>query len=157
MKDSKITALFAIMILVTLCLACNFKLGGEKAELPSDAEMQSLIQKTTADFADAVEKEDFADFLQTTSKDFQDQFSNETMKKSFAVFIDKKDDVIPLLREAAKNKAVFSSAPSLRVENGIDVLDSAGTISTDSDPVKFECSYERESDSWKLIKVKYIL
>ena len=157
LKNTKITALIAIAVLVFTGLACNFNLGGEKAELPSDAEMQSLVQKTTADFADAVEKGDFAEFLKTTSKDFQEQFPNDKMKTSFAVFTDKKDEVVPVLREAAKNKPKFSPAPSLREENGTSVVDTKGTLETDSSPVKFDCSYERESGSWKLISVKYEL
>lgn len=146
-----------IAVLGLTGLACSFNLGGEKAELPSDAEMQSLVQKTTADFANAVEKGDFAEFLKTSSEDFQSQFTNDKMKKSFAVFTDKKDAVVPVLREAAKSKPKFSPAPSLREENGTSVVDIKGTLETSSSPVKFECSYARESGSWKLISVNYEL
>ena len=154
-KDTKFTAIAAVFILMITGLACNFNFEAGKPEMPSDSELQSLIKKTTSDFADAVQKEDFTGFLKTTSKDFQNQFSDAQLKSAFSVFIDKKDQIVPLLKEAAGTNPNFSPKPSMREENKISVVDTSGSFSTEPVPVNFDISYEREDGQWKLLKIKY--
>lgn len=154
-KNSNLTALAAIFILTFIGLACNGSFEVGKPAMPTDAEVQALIKQTTSDFADAVQKEDFSNFLKTTSKDFQSQYSDQQLKDAFAVFIDKKDEVVPLLKKAASTNANFSPQPSMREENSISVLDTSGSFPTDPAPVDFDISYERENGQWKLLKIKY--
>ena len=151
-NNSKLTSLLALALLVVAGLACG---GGEKAELPNDTEIQSLLKKTASDFAAAVEKEDFSDFMKTTSGDFQKQFDNQKMKTGFASFIEKKDQVVPILQQASTANAQFSPAPSLKDENGFTVLETKGKYALEPYPVEFENSYVRENGAWKLIRVKY--
>lgn len=155
-KNTKITALFAIWGLVFSMAGCDFSIGNT-AKMPSDAELQSLIKTTTSDFADAVDKGDFTSFHKTISSDLQKQVSADKFKTAFATFIEKKEAIAPLLKEASKTNAKFSPAPVLRTENGTPVVDVAGSFPTEP-AVTFKCSYEHErSGSWKLLVVNYKL
>lgn len=149
---SNLTSMLALALLVFVGLACS---GGEKAELPKDDEIQSLLKKTASDFATAVEKEDFSDFMKTTSNDFQKQFDNQKMKTGFASFIEKKEQVVPILQQASAANAQFSPAPALKDENGFTILETKGKYALDPYPVEFENSYVRENGAWRLIRVKY--
>ena len=178
-NDTKLTALFAVAILMFIGLACHFNVGTEsnttsekntvseksdtvkkdtdddKADVPSDSELQSLVKASTSDFADAVEEEDFSDFLKTTSGDFQAQYTGEQLKDAFSTFIQKKNVIVPLLKKTSNTKANFSSQPRIRMENNIPVLDTSGTFQTEPYPVNFDISYELEGSDWKLLKIKY--
>jgi hypothetical protein len=155
--NTKLIGLFAVGLAFILS-ACDFKFSvGNTASMPPDAELQSLVKKTTSDFADAVKQGDFTTFHSTVSSDFQKEVSADKLKTAFAAFIEKKDLIVPLLKEASTTAASFSPAPVLRTENGIPVVDMNGSFPT-APSIKFQLSYEHEtSGEWKLLKLNYKL
>jgi hypothetical protein len=155
--NTKLIGLFAVGLAFILS-ACDFKFSvGNTASMPSDVELQSLIRATTSDFADAVENEDFTTFYSNVSSDLQKQSSADKFKTAFATFIEKKEAVVPLLKQASGTTATFSPAPVLRTENGTPVVDMNGSFPTDPS-IKFQLSYEHEtSGEWKLLKLNYKL
>jgi hypothetical protein len=153
-KDAKITFLCAFLILGIVGLACNFNLGGEKAELPSDSELQSLVKQTTADFASALEKENFTDFLKNSSSELQAGYTPEKMKEGFKDFIDKKELVLPIVKDSAKEVPAFSPKPALREEKGYTLLNANGEFPTTPNAVKFKYEYVRRDGKWQLLKIE---
>jgi hypothetical protein len=151
-KNNKISAVLAMLIVSLIVLACSG--GAEKpAAPPSESEAQALVKKTLSDFADMIDKGDFNAFKANTSKEFQSQFSDEKMKTSFQSFIDQKEIVVPILRDAAKKNAVFSPAPAVREEQGYSVLNTTGTIDSEPQPLKVNNDYVYQDGKWKLLKV----
>lgn len=146
------TPVLALMILIFAGLACN--LGGEKAELPSDAELQTLVKETTAAFANGVESEDFSKFRENTASEFRSAYTSESMKQNFSDFIEKKELVLPILKDAANEKAEFSPAPALREEKGYTLLNANGQFPTSPNAVKFKYEYVRRDGKWQLLKLE---
>src|SRR5947209_6734200 len=149
--STKLTGLFAVSLLAVNLSGCDFNFSvGNTASMPPDGELQSLVKTTTSDFADAVEKEDFTTFYSKVSSDLQKQSSADKFKTAFATFIEKKEAVVPLLKQASETTATFSPAPVLRTENGTPVIDLVGSFPTES-AVGFEFTYEHESSGqWKV-------
>ena len=154
-RSMKLIGVFAVGLAFNLS-ACDFKFGvGNTASMPPDAELQSLVKKTTSDFADAIEKRDFTTFHSTVSSDLQKEVSADKFKTAFAAFIEKKEFLVPLLKQASKTAASFSPAPVLRTENGTPVVDMNGTFPTEP-AISFQLTYEHEtSGQWKLLKLNY--
>lgn len=121
-------------------------------EMPSDSEIDSLVKQTTADFADAIEAEDFSSFMANTSDAFQSEFSAEQMKKVFATFMDKKEVVVPILRDAGEPK--FSPQPNIQTKQGRKVLVADGTMPSGRYTVNFEYQYAQDGGEWKLQKIQ---
>src|ERR1051325_4738465 len=92
-KSVGISLLMVAAILLTAAFACES--GGDK--VPPDNELQSLVKETTADFADAIDSEDFSKLHSKASTDFQSTYTVEQTKTAFSTFIDKKDVVLPSL------------------------------------------------------------
>jgi hypothetical protein len=156
MKTStKLIGLFAVGLAFNLS-ACDFKFSvGNTASMPPDAELQSLVKKTTSDFADAIEKGDFAAFRSTLSSDFQKQVSADKFNTAFASFIENKEVLVPLLKQASETAASFSPAPVLRTENGTPVVDMNGSFPTEP-AISFQLTFEHEtSGEWKVLKLNY--
>ncbi len=145
-----LSAISAILALIIIGIAC----GGEKPDKPpTDAEAQALVKDTMSQFADAVDKGDFAAFKANTAKEFQSQYTDEQLKTSFKSFTDQKEDVVPILRDAAKKNIVFSPAQSVKDENGYSVLVANGTIDSDPQPIQVNNEYVYQGGKWKLLKV----
>lgn len=121
-------------------------------EIPSDAEIKSLVKETTRDFADAIEAEDFSSFMATTSSAFQSEFSADQMEKVFTTFIDKKDVVVPILRDAGEPK--FSPQPNIQTKLGKKVLITDGTMPSGRYTVNFEYEFAQDGGDWKLQKIQ---
>src|SRR5436853_7434714 len=94
---NKYSAILPLLIVFLVILGC-----GGKPEMPSEADTQNLVKTTTADFADAIDKQDFTSFKEKGSKELSSQFTNDQMKTSIKGFIDKKEDIVPILRDASK-------------------------------------------------------
>ncbi len=122
--------------------------------LPSDSEVESLVKKTLEDFADGVEQEDFTNFHQNSSKDFQVSLTPSQIKTSFGSFITQKDKVLPILNSVGESSVKFSSPPRIRTEKGYKILIADGEFPTSPNTTKFETEYELEKGDWKILKFK---
>ena len=108
-----------------------------------------------SDFADAVDKGDFAAFKANTSKEFQSQYTDEQMKTTFKTLTDQKETTVPILREASKMNAKFTTTPpAVREEQGYSILVADGSFDTES-PLKFSNEYVYQDGKWKLLKIGF--
>ena len=147
-KNTKISAAFAILILLGIVLGCS----GTKPEMPAESVSQGLVKDTLTAFADAVDKGDFAAFRDKASKDFQSTYTADQMKTTFKVFIDKKDQTVPILKSAAGMNPTFSTPPAIREEKGNYFLVLKGTMDTKPAKTRFDNEYLWRDNSWKIIK-----
>jgi hypothetical protein len=152
-RNNKASMLLAMLIVSLIVLGCS----GSKPEMPPETESQTLVKNSMSDFADAIEKEDFTAFREKVSKELNSQFSNDQMKTTFKSFIDKKDDVVPILREASKMNATFSPAPTIREEKGYYILVTGGTFATTPVATRFTNEYIWQDGKWKLLKIQVYL
>ncbi len=149
-SKNNVSAFFAILALFFVAVGCSAE---KPAAPPTEVEAQALVKTTLAEFADAVDKGDFAAFKANSSKEFQSQYTDEQLKTAFKVFIDQKTDVAPILRDAAKKNAKFSPAQTVREEKGYSILVANGTIDSEPQPVKVNNEYVYQDGKWKLLKV----
>lgn len=149
-----LSAIFAMAALILIGLGCSAE---KPAAPPTEAEAQTLVKNTMSEFADAVDKGDFAAFKANTSKEFQSQYTDEQMKTTFKVFTDQKVAIVPILRDAAKKNVAFSPAPAVREEKGYSILVVGGTIDSDPQEVKVNNEYVYQDGKWKLLKVGVVL
>lgn len=156
-RDNRLSGLIAFAILGMIVLGCNCnKEGGfsfGEAEVPPDTEMRQLVQRTLQDFASSVETGDFTSFQQTTSSDFQKQFTPQALNTAFDVFIQKREAVVPVLRSTAAMTPVYSPAPNVSKVNMRNVLNINGTYATSPVPTNFEMQYLQDGGQWKIIKI----
>lgn len=176
-KNSKLTFLLIISLFIFVGLAC--KIGNRKtseeentvvktvdspktstdsdsqdSDTPPKSEVDSLVKDTMAEFADAVDKGDFSDFHANTSKDFQATYKPAELNKTFRVFIDKKNQVLPSMNGISETTAVFTDSPRVRTEKGYKVLVANGYFPTSPNKVQFESEYELEKGDWKILKIR---
>lgn len=121
--------------------------------MPSDAVLQNMVKETTADFARAIDSNDFADLYAKSSSDFQSTYTEEQMKGVFKPFVDKKRLILPSINKVPDSRAEFSPSPSIRTENGLSILVLDGKFPTKPFPVKFEYEYLFRDGEWKLLKL----
>lgn len=146
---NKYSAILPLLIVFLVILGC-----GGKPEMPAESVTQSLVKTSLSDLADAVDKEDFKAFRDKASQDFQSSFTEAQLKSTFQSFIDKKDVIVPVLREASGKDAKFSSAPAIREEKGNYILVANGNTATADADVKFENEWVYRDNAWKLLKIK---
>jgi hypothetical protein len=135
--------------------------SGDREEIPADkgndiltnGKLQPLVKNTLMDFADAVEKGDFADFHADCSKPFKKQFTAEKMTNEFKVFIDKKDLAVPILRQAP-TKELIMAISKVEKKNGFQILTAAGSIPTSPSITSFDNKYILENGVWRIIEVE---
>jgi len=123
------------------------------SDLPSDSELQALVKETTADFANAIETNDFSELYSKSSSDFQLQFTEAKLKTTFETFVEKKELIVPALNKVPGTKANFSPVPSIKTERSLKTLVANGSFPTRPFPVKFEYEYVWQDDEWKLMKI----
>lgn len=174
-KDTRLSGLIALSVVAAIALGCtcgkNFDLGNigsnsnsttasnttsepsDTDGIPSDTELQSMIKETTADFADAVDTNDFHDIYEKSSSDFQTTYTEEQMKNVFKTFVDKKKLILPSLNKVPGSKGEFSLPPSIRKEKGLDILVLQGKFPTKPLSVKFDYEYVKRDGEWKLLKL----
>ncbi len=153
-RKNKTSAMIAMLALLLVALGCSAE---KPSAPPTEAEAQTLVKNTLSEFADAVDKGDFAAFKANTAKEFQSQYTDEQMKTSFKIFTDQKEAVVPILRDAAKKNITFSPAQSVKDENGYSVLVAGGTIDSEPQGVKVSNEYVYQDGKWKLLKVGVVL
>jgi hypothetical protein len=178
-KDARSSGLIALLIigLIALGCTCNKEFGdlGKKedtnkasntkstttetdddtdtAGIPSESRLQSMVKETTADFARAIDANDFSEIYSKASSDFQSTYSEEEMKNVFKTFVEKKRLILPSLNKVDDSTADFSPAPRIRQEQGLDILVLSGKFPTKPLNVKFDYEYVRRDGEWKLLKL----
>lgn len=122
--------------------------------VPSDAELENLVQASLQDFADAVDNEDFTDFRDTVSKPFRDQFTAAKFNETFKPFIDRKKSLVPIIRSTGDMTPTYAPEPDVATQSGYKLLNVNGVYSTTPLPTKFELQYIAEGGQWKLVKIR---
>ena len=174
-KDTRFNGLIAFCIVASIALGCNCKELSEMGKsnssdspsasnsntstttdaggIPSDSTLQSMIKETTADFAQAIDTNDFSEIYEKSSTDFKNTYTEEQMKNVFKTFVDKKRLILPSLNKVGDSTAEFSPAPRIRTEQGLDILVLHGKFPTKPMNVKFEYEYVKRGGEWKLLKL----
>lgn len=149
-KTNRMSAVLAALTLLMVLIGCSAE---KPAAPPTEAESQALVKSTLSDFANAIDKGDFAAFKANASKEFQTQFSDDQLKTSFKSFIDQKEVVVPILRDAATKNAKFASVPAPREEKGNTLLKTDGAVDSEPQPVEVKNDYVYQDGKWKLLTI----
>ena len=175
-RNTRLNGLIAFGIIASIALGCNCKelseLGKSNSSngsttsnssnssstsdtdgVPSDSTLQSMVKETTADFAQAIDTNDFGEIYEKSSTDFKNTYTEEQMKNVFKTFVEKKRLILPSLSKAGDSTADFSPAPHIRQEQGLDILVLNGKFPTKPLNVKFEYEYVKRGGEWKLLKL----
>ena len=179
-KDDKFSGMIAFGIVALIALGCScgdkFDLSnlgkndnsnrtansakdnpfGEPTDgdgVPSETVIQSMIKETTADFAKAIQSEDFSDLYNKSSSDFQSTYTEDQMKDVFKTFVTIKKRILPSLNKVPGLTADFSPSPSIRTEKGLQILVVNGQFPSKPYAVKFEYEYVKRGGEWKMLKL----
>jgi len=128
----------------------------DSSDMPGDVLVKALVKSTTAEFAAAIENEDFSTIYNDASDDFKHTYSEDQMKDSFKDFIAKKKLVVPVLVKAMSMDPDFTSKPSLRTEAGTDILVVNGKYATKPVPMTIDYEYIKRGGEWKLLILKVL-
>jgi hypothetical protein len=124
------------------------------ATMPSDSDLQDLASSTVMEFNDAVQKEDFTEFIDTAgSKQFKEQFPNDKLKDNFKVFIDKKKPFGELVKGIDGIKPNYDPKPEITTDSGFKILNVAGTFPTKPSGIEFRFKYVWQNNEWKLLSI----
>jgi len=126
-------------------------------DVPGDTLSKALAKSTTAEFAGAINTEDFSEIYNDASDDFKKTYTEQQMKDYFKDFIDKKKQIVPILTKAIATEPEFTSKPSLRTEAGNDILVLNGKYDTKPVPVTFDYEYIKHGGEWKMLVLKIYL
>ena len=122
-------------------------------DVPSDSEVESLVKETTAQFAEAVDSGDFSEIHADASSDFQKTYTVQEMTEAFKSYTDKKSIVVPILNKVGSADAEFTKPPSIRTEQGLQILMANGKFPTKPYNVRFDYEYVMRGGEWKLLKL----
>jgi len=128
----------------------------DSSDMPGDVLVKALVKSTTAEFAAAIENEDFSTIYNDASDDFKHTYTEDQMKDSFKDFIAKKKLVMPVLVKAMSMDPDFTSKPSLRTEAGTDILVVNGKYATKPVPMTIDYEYIKRGGEWKLLILKVL-
>jgi len=115
-------------------------------QLPSEGASVKLVKESIAQFAQAVNKKDMADFRRFTAKAFQKEVSTAKLNSAFKSFMDMETDFTVLDRM----KPVIDPKP-VRKENG--TLHLEGYYETSPSKFYYTLVYVQEEKIWKLISI----
>ena len=121
--------------------------------VPSKEYLDAIIAETTADFNYAITLNDFSKMYEKASTDFKRTYTEEQFKNSFKDFVSKKKVIAPILAKAVTLDPELSPQPSIRTEQGLDILVVNGKYATKPVPLTFEYEYVKRNDEWKLLKL----
>lgn len=179
-KGSKFSGLIALGIIGMIALGCtcgkNFDFAnlGQSANsnssasnsssdtpftsadddtVPADPVLESMIKQTTADFAQAIESDDFSELYNKSSSDFQSTYTEEQMKDVFKTFVTQKRQLLPSLNKVPAAKPEYTTPPAIRKEKGLSILVANGKYPTKPLNVKFEYEWVFRGGEWKLLKL----
>jgi hypothetical protein len=119
-------------------------------EVPTNLQVQALVEKTLLDFNDAVKKENFTDFHSNLSRGQRRATKVADYEKSFKVFMDKNIDISAIEDEEPE----FSPKPYIDKKYRTKILFVNGKYETSRMPVNFELEYMVDSRKWKLVSIR---
>ena len=124
-------------------------------KLPTDEQLQAMLQKTIQDLAAAIETEDFTNFKTTVSKGaVAYNVPPERLKMFYGHQM-----MLPRLRKIIGTKPTFSRPPAIdkytltRADKTTEVfpaINLSGIYENTDSPVKFEVQYLAEGKDWKV-------
>jgi hypothetical protein len=175
-RNTTVNGLFAISIIAAVALGCTcgkgldfgntssssnssstddpFGTSSNDSQMPGDALLKALIRETTADFAYSISEGDFSKMYEKTSTDFKNTYTKDQMQDFFKDFINKKRQLLPIFLKANSMEPELSPAPSVRTENGLNVLSVNGKYSTKPLPITFNYEYVNRGGNWRLAVLK---
>lgn len=121
-----------------------------RGDVPSERDMEELVQETLLDFNDAVQKGDFTDFHDKVSTVWKSTSTPQKFNEGFSEFIDKKVDISGIRGK----EATFDPQPTVTTKGKYKVLQANGKYDTYPLPVRFENEYIKEGGEWKLISIR---
>jgi len=121
--------------------------------LPSESEVESIVKDTVAEFADAIESDDFSALYNNASSDFRSTYGLDEIRTAFKTYVDKKKVVLPVLKRVAASDAQFSPSPSMRTGKGLKILVAKGMFPTKPYTVHYDYEYVMRDGDWKLLKL----
>ncbi|MCS6874081.1 MAG: hypothetical protein NZM17_05315 [Pyrinomonadaceae bacterium] len=124
----------------------------DETESTASSDYDSLVRKTLLDFNDAIQTEDFSDFLDKSSYPFRQQFTDNDLKKSFSSFIAAKEQVNQVMSQIKRLPVSYTQSPRIRKEKGYDLLSTKGSFDTIPNVTYFDLEFVKE-DKWRLIKI----
>ena len=122
-------------------------------EVPPISTSESMVHDLTADFARAIDTNDFSEIYSAASTDFQNTYTQDQMKNVFKTFVDKKRQVKPILDKSASMTPDFTPAPYIRTEKGLSILVLNGKFATKPVPMNFEYEFVNRGGEWKMLKL----
>ena len=170
-KNATVSGVIALMIVLSFVLGCNCgknlgigntsntsspansKTPDSTGEVPSNAVVESLVKGTMAEFAAAVQSEDFSSLYNNSSTNFQHTYTLDEVKTAFKSYTDKKKLVVPILKKIPTTKANFTKEPTIENEKGSDILVASGKFPTKPVGVRFDYKYIKISGEWKLLNL----
>jgi hypothetical protein len=121
-----------------------------RGDVPSDAELQTLVRSTVLDFNEAIQSDDFGDFHENLAKPFKKQVSAEKLAGVFHEFVENKLD----FSDVKDLKATFNPAPAIEKDAGFTVLHTKGIYPTTPRKTNFDLKYIKEDGEWKLSSIE---
>lgn len=125
--------------------------GSKTTELPSDKDVEGLVRSSISDLAKAVESDDFSDLYDNASSDFRGTYTLVQVQDNFRPYVEKKELVLPILRQAEGLDAEFSPAVTVRTEKGLRILVANGTFETTPQKLRFETEYVNRAGEWRML------
>lgn len=119
-------------------------------DVPSNREIDELVQETLLDFNDAVQKGDFTEFHDKIANVWKSTSTPQKLNEGFKEFIDKKVEISSIRGK----EPTFDPQPTVTTKGKYKVLQVNGKYDTLPLPVRFENEYINEGGEWKLIGIR---
>jgi len=112
----------------------------------------SFNKKYFSFFINSLESSDMLIFYNEIGTIWKNQTSPEELNNIFSVFIEKKDLLVPILKEALN---MFPSKSSIKVDSKNDkLIDSVNTIPVSNKVVNLECKYTFVNGDFEIVSFK---
>lgn len=123
------------------------------AAIPSNAVVEGLVKETIDIFGEGVQTGDFTELHEYSSSNFQRTYTPEQVAEGFKSYTDKRKFVSPILKKAVALDAEFDRPPTVRKEQGFDILVASGKFKTKPYETRFDFEYVMLGGEWKLLKL----
>jgi hypothetical protein len=112
----------------------------------------NLLRETILDFNEAVQQEDFSDFIsERCSKSFRQRYTPRDLEVAFAEFINQKEYVGLILSQVANTVPEYSERTFKNF--GMDVWEVQGSFDTKPHKTYFNNQYVMENGEWKILLI----